>query len=461
MLKDIRFIKTIAILVVSVCIQPTLLISKERGSRGIENQTERAQERAINRALARAQVKAERAAERSQDKTSDEVSLNKGAGSENADALIQRIKMSNKNSEQHQKNLKLLEKKYHISFVINQGRGILIRSGEIIALDISSQGILAAKQLMLKVIRSYEFKGIGIKADVFITDKVSDLTSIIDALRKADPKGQYEYNMVYQKTGLTSVEKVKKSKLINKYDRTFTVGLIDTGVNIQHESIKHLTIIQENFGRGENVIPRNHGTAISSIIGRYGNAKIYVADVFSGIAGYSDSEAIIKALNWLTHVNTGVINMSLAGPDSFVLKQAISNLINKGHLIVAAVGNEGVGGPARFPAAYEQVIGVTAVDEKLNVYNKANQDSYVDIAAPGVNIVASAIVGEQKYSGTSFATAFVSAALAPELNNADKIKSVEVLQRTMLGLTDLGQTGYDPIFGFGLLNTKKYYPAGE
>ena len=314
---------------------------------------------------------------------------------------------------------------------------------------------------MLKAIRSYELAGIGIKVDVFLAENITDITSILAALRKADPNGQYEYNLVYQETGLASFSEPDKSEPINKNEADFIVGLIDTGVNIQHESIEHLTIIQENFGRGKNVTPRNHGTAISSIIARYGNAKIYVADVFSGIAGYSDSEAIIKALDWLTQVDTGVINMSLAGPDSLMLRHAVSKLTKKGHIIVAAVGNEGVGGPARYPAAYEQVVGVTAVDEKLNIYSKANQDDYVDIAAPGVNIVASSTKGERQYSGTSFATAFVSAALAPKLSKADRIKSVKVLQRIMSGLIDLGQSGYDPIFGFGLLNTKKYYPAGE
>ena len=80
-------------------------------------------------------------------------------------------------------------------------------------------------------------------------------------------------------------------------------------------------------------------------------------------------------------------------------------------MTVAAAGNNGPGAEPSYPAAYPGVIAVTAVDQNLNVYRRATQGAYVDLAAPGVNIWTASLKGSGALkTGTSDAVPFVSAA---------------------------------------------------
>ena len=80
-----------------------------------------------------------------------------------------------------------------------------------------------------------------------------------------------------------------------------------------------------------------------------------------------------------------VINLSLSGPANPLLEAMAAHVSAKGHILVAAVGNEGPHAAPQFPAAYENVVGVTAVDQQDRVYLYANQGDYVDFAASGVD----------------------------------------------------------------------------
>ncbi|MEQ1652445.1 MAG: S8 family serine peptidase, partial [Hyphomicrobium sp.] len=145
-----------------------------------------------------------------------------------------------------------------------------------------------------------------------------------------------------------------------------------------------------------------------------------------------------------------IINMSLSGPPDELIRKAIEKLSAKGVLLVAAAGNEGPAAGPSYPAAYDQVIAVTAVNRDLQSYRYANRGAYIDVAAPGVSIW-TALPGSQGgyHSGTSFATPYVTAALAtlyPRL--ASKTPQAALQQITY---RDLGTPGPDPIYGQGLL----------
>ena len=85
----------------------------------------------------------------------------------------------------------------------------------------------------------------------------------------------------------------------------------------------------------------------------------------------------------------------------------------KGVVFVAAAGNGGPDAPAGYPAAYDEVIAVTAVDRKGGNYDHANRGTYIDVAAPGVQIWTALPDGEEGLlSGTSFAAPFVTAVAA-------------------------------------------------
>ncbi|MBI3850803.1 MAG: S8 family serine peptidase [Verrucomicrobia bacterium] len=106
-------------------------------------------------------------------------------------------------------------------------------------------------------------------------------------------------------------------------------------------------------------------------------------------------------------VNAGAnpINLSLgSGGDSTFLHNVIQSASQQGVLFFAAAGNSPVTTPT-YPAAYPEVVAVTAGDRKGQIASYANRGSFVDIVAPGSSIVY--FNGQAFYvSGTSAATAY-------------------------------------------------------
>jgi minor extracellular protease Epr len=131
----------------------------------------------------------------------------------------------------------------------------------------------------------------------------------------------------------------------------------------------------------------------------------------------TNSLLLSVGLDWLVGKQVALINMSLGGPGDAVLQAVITRVLAKHVAIVAAVGNNpSSDAPPVYPASYEGVWAVTAVDASGKRYSQANRASNVAWAAPGVELwvpLNGAKEGGTSYvSGTSFATALTSAALA-------------------------------------------------
>jgi subtilisin family serine protease len=163
----------------------------------------------------------------------------------------------------------------------------------------------------------------------------------------------------------------------------------------------------------------------------------------------SDTASVLKALDLLKAFNVQVVNMSLSGPSDETVKNAIEKLSSAGVVFVAAAGNGGPTAPPAYPAAYPQVIAVTAVNKQLRGYPYANRGDYIDVAAPGVRIWTAVSKEKHEYlSGTSFAAPYVTAIVAALARQGLKTKQA-ILDR--LDVKDLGAPGRDPIFGRGLV----------
>jgi len=200
-----------------------------------------------------------------------------------------------------------------------------------------------------------------------------------------------------------------------------------------------------------------HGTAIADIIagsGRLKNAQIYNASVVgedkNGVQ-YSGVEPMLKALNWMVGQDVRVVNISLAGPYNRTLERGIQKAVDKGLIIVAAVGNDGANAKPRYPAAFEDVIATTAVDSNLQVYRNAIQGAHVDVSAPGVEIYVGHGERGRYVSGTSIATPFVSAKIASDEKYVNAKSLDEVRKFLKNDSMDLGLDGQDPVFGAGLI----------
>ncbi len=241
------------------------------------------------------------------------------------------------------------------------------------------------------------------------------------------------------------------------------VGIIDTSVDVTHPAFARKKIEIRHFGQKDRPGPDWHGTGVVALLAGDGqsttpglipDASFYVADIFyagedKGPA--SDTLSMLRAFNWLEAKGVRIINMSLSGPPDALIQKAVAKLSAKGILLVAAAGNDGPhNAGASYPAAYDDVIAVTAVNKNMQNYRYANRGSYVDVAAPGVAIW-TALPGAQHgyHSGTSFATPYVTASLAAIYSRIGGQKPDAVMAQ--LQYRDLGDAGADPVYGRGLL----------
>jgi hypothetical protein len=239
------------------------------------------------------------------------------------------------------------------------------------------------------------------------------------------------------------------------------VGVIDTGADVSWPALTHSIVQTEGFADG-GYTPRAHGTLVAEIVARSG-ARLTVADVFGVDADnrlIAPAAAIASAIDWLVVNRVRVINISIEGPDNFVLAHVIKRALAADVAIVAAAGNGGPAAAPAFPAAYPGVIAVTAVDENGQVYRRANRGDYIAFAARGVHVESdyeSATSKAKTVSGTSFASPVVAAAIARRLDGSAGISGV--IDSLKSEARDLGTPGRDAVYGWGELATPQALTA--
>ncbi|HET7609812.1 MAG TPA: S8 family serine peptidase, partial [Gammaproteobacteria bacterium] len=242
-----------------------------------------------------------------------------------------------------------------------------------------------------------------------------------------------------------------------------SVGIIDTAVATEHEALREADIVQRDFVPFTNERPTAHGTAVASILvgsaarlhAQLRGGRVYAASVFFEDESGDDATtaaSLTVAGEWLAAEGVHVINMSLAGPPNRVLEAAIQALVGRGVVVVAAVGNNGPTGEPLYPAAYPNVVGVTAVDAAQRVYRYANRGPHVRFAAPGVDIrVAKSGGGLRDMTGTSIASPYAAAVIAQTLATRTGATPASVVAELERAAVDLGAKDFDSVFGFGLI----------
>ncbi|MDX2157013.1 MAG: S8 family serine peptidase [Hyphomicrobiaceae bacterium] len=240
------------------------------------------------------------------------------------------------------------------------------------------------------------------------------------------------------------------------------IGMLDTAVSVREVDARDGRIAVARLApRHLRPAPGDHGTAIASLlVGRRGATTpgllsgpvLFVADVFfldDRGQPATDAATLVAGLAWLKEKGVRVVNLSIAGPPNALLETAIRDHAAAGMMIIAAVGNNGPDAPPRYPAAYPQVVAVTAIDKWEQIYNRANQGPHIALAAPGVGLLlTSKDARPNVVSGTSYATPFVTAAVAAVYKETAASRA-ETLDR--IQTKDLGEKGDDPVFGRGLL----------
>ncbi len=243
------------------------------------------------------------------------------------------------------------------------------------------------------------------------------------------------------------------------------IGMIDTAVDVTHPALIGQGLVHRDFVSGRNAaVSPEHGTAVAALLigdsslaeftGLLPGAQLFAANIFEKRADgrtVANLLALVRALNWVTGERVQVINMSIAGGRNTILTESVKRAIRTGVVVVAAAGNGGANAKPAYPAAYEDVLAATAIDPSLTAYRYANRGTYIDFAAPGVDLWTAAPGGGKVQSGTSFAAPFLTAAAAMQLAAGTAPNAAAI--RTVLARSarDLGQPGKDTIYGWGLL----------
>jgi subtilisin family serine protease len=181
-------------------------------------------------------------------------------------------------------------------------------------------------------------------------------------------------------------------------------------------------------------------------------AELFAADVYCGLGTGGAADAVVDAIAWIARQRVAVINVSLVGPRNVLLENVVRLVIARGHIIVAAVGNDGPAAAPLYPASYPDVVGVTGVDAHRKVLLEACRGKQVKFAAPGADMAAAELSPTfAAVRGTSFAAPIVAGLLAASLHEPNRDAAAKAIEMLASQAVDLGSRGVDKTYGSGLV----------
>ena len=242
------------------------------------------------------------------------------------------------------------------------------------------------------------------------------------------------------------------------------IAIVDSGAATRHPDLKK-KIADKRDLRNEDS-PNSvkdytgHGTHVAGIAGAAtGNntgvagscpaCRLLIAKVI-GQDGSATVSDVAEGIVWSTKNGADVINLSLGSKSqSSTRKRAVEYAQKRGVVVVAAAGNYDDGDPV-YPAAYNGVLGVTSTDRSDARDPDYSRGNWVDVAAPGVDILSTVPGGYASKTGTSIASPHVAGLaglLASQHRSARNIK-----KRITSTAVDLGPNGRDIYYGAGRIN---------
>jgi type VII secretion-associated serine protease mycosin len=257
------------------------------------------------------------------------------------------------------------------------------------------------------------------------------------------------------------------------------VAVIDSGVSTEHAALTGKVLQGTDFVTpgGGNCDENGHGTLIAGIIA--GRSTVSNGYAFHGVApgaqiipvrvlrdqsrSFNEDlpSRIAAAVRWAADVGRAdVMNLSLTTTHSPELEAAIGYAVGKGVVLVAAAGNEGASQPGVpvYPASYEGVIAVASVDRQDKHVGSSVTGSYVDIAAPGVQIAGPSPAGGgylfSEQGGTSFAAAYVSG-VAALIRAYDPALTPQQVAQRITQTADHPAEVWNPVVGYGVVNPQR------
>ncbi|MBH0230723.1 S8 family peptidase [Halobacillus yeomjeoni] len=248
------------------------------------------------------------------------------------------------------------------------------------------------------------------------------------------------------------------------------VAVIDTGINRDHPDLK--VAGGKNFVDDVNSYEddNGHGSHVAGVINAQDNGlgTLGVAPAASMYAvkaldsdGIGNEADVIAGIDWAIQNGMDIINLSLTSPQSSTgLEKIIKKARDQGIFVIAASGNDKSGNgqltkDVMYPARYDSVIGVGAIDEDETIAEYSYQGESLDFVAPGTQIYSTYMDTEEgnyaHMSGTSMAAPYVSGIIALYKSQFPDLTYLEITNLLNKHVKDLGVKGKDKTYGEGLI----------
>ncbi|MFE9925944.1 type VII secretion-associated serine protease mycosin [Streptomyces sp. NPDC005774] len=299
--------------------------------------------------------------------------------------------------------------------------------------------------------------------------------------------GQCEYPNATYPGRPWSLQRVQLDELWSESKgKGVRVAVIDTGVDVRNPQLKNAVDVKS----GRNFLPKGlkdenggpldrgnengttdtvgHGTKVAGIIA----ARPADGTGFVGLApeatiipiqqndaeGHGDTDTLADSISYAAQAGADVINISqdTAGavePDP-KLEAAVKEALAQQIVVVASAGNDGLGGNTKktYPASYEGVLAVAASDRNNERASFSQSGDFVDVAAPGVDIISTVPQGGHcADNGTSFSAPYVAGLAAlikaehPTWSRRQIVAQIEqTAERTI--------AGHDRLVGWGVVD---------
>lgn len=342
--------------------------------------------------------------------------------------------------------------------------GELIVRAELLAQPSSPAARDALRAAGFEPLREVPLDGLDDALLVMTAPPGLDLAGAVARARAIDPAGAYDFHHVYLdggRVGAPGAAMSAPAPAPRASGVPLRVGLIDSGVDAAHPSLRQADI--RRHGCADGAHPAPHGTAVASLMVGAGahftsalpRAVLYAGDAYCDAPTGGSVEAIVRELAWLARLHVAVVNISLVGPPNQILQRIVEHAVAQGMLVVAAVGNDGPAAPPLYPASWPGVVGVGAVDGKLRLLPEGARGPQVMFVAPGADMAAAAS-GTRAFApvrGTSFAAPLVAGLLAAGYQVPSPEGARAALARLASSARDLPQAPREGI-GRGLVGER-------
>ncbi len=252
--------------------------------------------------------------------------------------------------------------------------------------------------------------------------------------------------------------------------RGVVVAVIDSGVDGSHpdlagQVLPGLDLVTPDGSDGAD--PVGHGTTVAGLIagrsdddrgvvGLAPDAKILPVRVLDAENRYDDALIIAKAVRWAVDNGAQVVNLSLGGSsDNPALAAALDYAFARDVVVVACTGNLATSTTTDvwYPAREPGVLAVTGLERTSeNLWSGSITGHETVLSAPATGLYGARPEGYWRGQGTSFAAPLVAATAALVRSRYPKMSAGDVVNRLISTARDLGPTGRDDRFGYGLVD---------